>query len=97
MTATTIRDTSDTGNTTSQRRTFSNIASETADVVSGAKDDLKEVARNAGMNVRNFVHARRHDIAEVTESATDTIRAKPLQSSLLALGAGFLLASLLRR
>lgn len=60
-------------------------------------DDLRAIANRAGANVRHFFVAKKQEVTDASEAYTETVRAKPIQATLLAAGVGFLLASFLRR
>lgn len=68
------------------------------------KDDLNDVvhragavANKAGRKVRNLVDTASHEVAHAGKSVSAHIKDKPVQSSLMALGAGIVLGVLLRR
>lgn len=67
------------------------------DGVKVVKDDLQKVANNAGRRVRNFFDTASSEASHVKESMTHQIQEKPMQSALIALGAGFILGALFRR
>ena len=69
-------------------------AEETSETVKG---DIREIANDAGRRVREFISGCKDELDDTTRTVTLTIRKKPIQSSLIALGAGFLLGALLRR
>ncbi|MBV8938605.1 MAG: hypothetical protein JO089_02035 [Alphaproteobacteria bacterium] len=60
-------------------------------------DDLCDVARNAGRKVRGALDCATDELTGVTDTVAAEIRNKPVQSSLIALAAGFLLGALFRR
>ena len=62
-----------------------------------AKDTVVDIANDAGRKVSNFMKSARDNVSHTTESVTSEIRNKPVQSTLIALGAGFLLSALFRR
>jgi len=59
--------------------------------------DLREVASKAGRTVRNYFDAACNEVTHGTETVTTQIRQKPVQSSMIALGLGFVLGALFRR
>ena len=63
------------------------------DVVS----DLSAYANKAGRKVRNLISTASDEFSHATEVVTGEIRSNPVRSSLIALGAGFVLGALLRR
>ncbi len=62
-----------------------------------AVDDLHNVAHKAGCKIRNMYDAATTEISDDFGIVTSKIRKSPVQSSLLALGAGLVLGVLLRR
>ncbi len=71
-----------------------NDAREHADRV-GA--DIKEVAQEAGQKMRHMLDAAGTDLAQLTDTVAAEVRQRPVQSSVIALGAGVILGMLLRR
>lgn len=61
------------------------------------KDELHEVANQAGRKVRNAFNAASDEIAHASETVTTEIRSNPVRSTAIALGVGVLLGALLRR
>ncbi len=84
-------------NTMKDKSSLSGYAREAIDQGMEAKDDLEEMAHTAGRSIRRFLTSGKKEITEAAEVCTSAIRERPVQSSLIALGAGFLLAKLLRR
>lgn len=64
---------------------------------SEAKGDLRIAANKAGHTVRQYFDAACDEITRDSEMVTTEIRRNPVQSSMIALGLGFVLGSLLRR
>ena len=75
----------------------SNIRNETVNTAYGVKDDLAGAANKAGRKVRNFFTSASDEICHASDSVTMQVRENPVQSSLIALGAGFILGALFRR
>jgi ElaB/YqjD/DUF883 family membrane-anchored ribosome-binding protein len=63
----------------------------------GNSIDFNESANKAGRKVRDLYNAASKEIGDDIDIVTSQIRKKPVQSSMIALGAGFLLGALLRR
>ena len=61
------------------------------------KNDIRTAANMAGHKVRNLYDTARNEISHATDTVSTQIRTKPVQSSLMALGVGFVLGSLFRR
>jgi ElaB/YqjD/DUF883 family membrane-anchored ribosome-binding protein len=72
------------------KNSASNLAQETV-------TDISAVANKAGRKVRSLYNAASEEISSDIDVVTTQIRKNPVQSSLIALGAGFLLGALLRR
>ena len=75
----------------------SNIRDEAIDTAYEVKDELRGAANQAGRKVRNFFNSASDEISHASDSVTRQVRANPMQSSLIALGAGFILGALFRR
>jgi hypothetical protein len=56
-----------------------------------------ELANNAGRKVREVMYSAGDELAHAQDTVTTEIRTNPVRSSLIALGVGFVLGSLLRR
>lgn len=65
--------------------------------VNDAKTDFADAAHNAGQEVRRYFTTAVDKAEEVTSDVEGRIRSKPVESTLLALGAGFLIGFLARR
>jgi len=65
--------------------------------VDEAKHDLREVANQAGQKVRSIYNTAHDEISHAKDTMTREIRTNPVQSSLIALGVGFVLGALFRR
>jgi ElaB/YqjD/DUF883 family membrane-anchored ribosome-binding protein len=61
------------------------------------KNDLSEIARDAGRKARQYVDSGEQSLSGVTHAVAELIREKPVQSGLIAAGIGFALGLLLRR
>lgn len=62
-----------------------------------AKNDIQAKANKVGHNVRNFIDSASEEISHAKSVVGTQIREKPVQSSLIALGIGYLLGALFRR
>ena len=60
-------------------------------------DDLSSAANRTGRKVRGFIDSAGSELSHATDTVTTQIKENPVQSSLLALAAGFFLGSILRR
>lgn len=61
------------------------------------KDDLQTTARKAGSTVRSYINTARDEVTHAGEAVGSQIRTNPIQSSLIALGIGFIFGALSRR
>lgn len=61
------------------------------------RDELEHAAHRTGRSVREFLHTAGDELSHAQEAVTSQIRHKPVQSTLIALGAGVILGALLRR
>lgn len=62
-----------------------------------ARDDLRDAANKAGRTLRSMASSAQSEATHAAEIVTTQIRSNPVQSTLLALGAGFLIGALFRR
>ncbi len=74
-----------------------NLSSNSRPDGQGNAIDMHSVANKAGRKVRDLYNAASEEISSDIDIVTSQIRKKPVQSSMIALGTGFLLATLLRR
>ncbi len=75
----------------------SNIRDEAVDTAYGVQNDLSKAANQAGKKVRSFFSNATDELTHAGETVTTQVRNNPVQSSLIALGAGFILGALFRR
>jgi len=68
-----------------------------SDAAGEMKDDICVTANKAGHKVRDFINSASEELSHATETVTTEIKGKPVQSSLIALGIGFVLGTLLSR
>jgi ElaB/YqjD/DUF883 family membrane-anchored ribosome-binding protein len=61
------------------------------------RDEIEDAAHRTGRSVREFLHAANDEFHHAQDVVTNQIRTKPVQSTLVALGAGFVLGALFRR
>lgn len=76
------------------------IKSEVREFGKDAKEeinDVRDAANKAGRKVRSYLNCAKDEVSSATETVTTQIRSNPVQSSMLALGAGFLIGSLFHR
>lgn len=59
--------------------------------------DLRQAANNAGTAVRDIAEKAATETSRATHDAMSYVRTNPLQSSMIALGAGMVIGALLRR
>jgi len=62
-----------------------------------SKDEICDMASNAGREVRNFFGEKQQQLTSATESCKETIKERPFTSTAIAFASGVLLASLFRR
>jgi len=56
-----------------------------------------DAAHDAGRKVRGFIDSATDELTHAKETVTKEIRTNPVQSSVIALGVGFVLGALFRR
>jgi len=61
------------------------------------KESLRNTANKAGHKVRELLYSTGDEISHAKETVTTQIRTNPLQSSLIALGVGYIFGTLFRR
>ena len=71
-----------------------NDISDTVDALNG---DLHKMAHQAGGHLREYADSAETNVKETADSVAKQIRANPIKSSLIALGAGVVLGALFRR
>lgn len=59
--------------------------------------ELRQAAHRTGHSVREFLHHAGDEVSHVGDNVASHIRHKPVQSSLIALAAGFIIGALVRR
>jgi ElaB/YqjD/DUF883 family membrane-anchored ribosome-binding protein len=79
------------------KRTLKDTVGQVQHDLENTLDHASDYAGEAGKKVRGAVDKTVHNVKAATGHLTDEIKHKPVQSSLLALGAGFVLGSLVRR
>ena len=64
---------------------------------SSNQEIYEQKAREAGVKVRHVIDSASGEIIEVAEEVETHILAKPVQSTMIALGVGFILGAILGR
>jgi hypothetical protein len=67
------------------------------DTVVDLQDDFRSVANRTGRKVRDFIDHAADEVHHARDSVTTQIKAKPVESSLVALAIGFVIGALARR
>jgi ElaB/YqjD/DUF883 family membrane-anchored ribosome-binding protein len=73
------------------------IKNEAQAAYDNSRDNLENIAESAGRRLRHVIDDAGQSISDATDKVTTQIRRNPVQSSLIALGAGVFLGALLRR
>jgi ElaB/YqjD/DUF883 family membrane-anchored ribosome-binding protein len=81
----------------SLKNSASNIRDDIRAGAGEGKDDLAATAANAGRKVRSFISSTSDELSHASEAVTTHVHAKPMQSTLIALGVGYVLGMLFRR
>ena len=79
------------------RNTAGALKSDLQNAADKAETTLRDTAYNAGRKAKEIWGTASDEISQATDTVTTQIRKKPVQSSLIALGAGVILGLLLRR
>jgi ElaB/YqjD/DUF883 family membrane-anchored ribosome-binding protein len=69
------------------------------DILPKLQDNIREAGdqlRKTGRKVRDVAEHTRDEVTQATEAVTTRIHERPVQSSLIALGMGFILGAFLR-
>ncbi|MFY9288897.1 MAG: hypothetical protein WAO98_10400, partial [Alphaproteobacteria bacterium] len=66
-------------------------------VLDDVKSDLQDASRQAGVYVRELADAASQTMSDATETVTECVTEKPIQSLAIAAGVGFFLGMLFRR
>lgn len=74
-----------------------NMRESVRDMATQADHDLRDTAAKMGQKTRTFVENAKEEAFEASDKVTKHIHEKPLQSSVIALGIGFVLGALFRR
>jgi len=77
--------------------TAKDLKNDANELAGSVKSDLNTAANQAGKKVRSFINSASDEITHATDTVTTQVRQNPVQSSVIALGVGFLLGSLFRR
>jgi len=79
------------------KETARHLKGEARDAATAVKEDLEIIARQTGSHVREFVDSAENGIKDAGGKVATKIRDNPIQSSLIALGAGVVLGLIFRR
>ena len=79
------------------KSTYYNAKQDVHDAANGAHEDLSKVVNTAGRTAREYLDTAANQLADTTEKVNTEIHANPVRSTLVAMGVGFILSSLLRR
>lgn len=82
---------------TTVKNAANNLKNEAREEWEETRDDLSAIANRAGKRVRSFLNSASDELTHASDTVTTQIRSNPVQSSLIALGAGFILGALFRR
>ena len=84
-------------NTAKIKQSAEAIRGDVLKTVQHAKEGARVVADEAKIRANEYTNVARDQITENTELLAERIRTQPLQAGLVAFGAGFLLALLLKK
>jgi ElaB/YqjD/DUF883 family membrane-anchored ribosome-binding protein len=84
-------------NLTNLKNSTQNLRNAVTDAAEDAKDDLRIVAGKAGRRMRDMIHSASDEVSHAKDTVTTQIRSNPVQSSMIALGIGFVVGALFRR
>jgi hypothetical protein len=80
---------------------FKNLSQEfrgnSSEPTNSAKGDLRHASAKVEGKVLGFIGSASNKISHATDTVTKEIRSNPVQASLVALGAGYILGALFRR
>ncbi|MBA4274223.1 MAG: hypothetical protein C0436_01080 [Alphaproteobacteria bacterium] len=76
---------------------FRDSARDARDAAEDFGTELKSAAHRTGRSVREFLHTASDEVSHVTDNVASQIRNKPVQSTLIALAAGFIVGAIVRR
>ena len=79
------------------RKGASHVKNDISDTVDALNGDLHKMAHQAGGHLREYADSAETNVKETADSVAKQIRANPIKSSLIALGAGVVLGALFRR
>ena len=78
----------------SAKDTFNAAKNDFRDAASDKVENFRDKAEWAGRRVRDYVGSATDEISHYSDVAANSIRSNPVQSTLIALGAGFLIGLL---
>lgn len=70
---------------------------EARDTTENVVESISGYAQEAGKKVRGFIDSASDEVTQATDKVTGEIRSNPIRSSVIALGVGFIIATLMRR
>jgi ElaB/YqjD/DUF883 family membrane-anchored ribosome-binding protein len=73
------------------------VKSDTREAIGAVKEDIDGMARDAGRRVRELADTAGHNVTDAMDTVTAKVRDNPVQSTLIALGIGFVVGALFRR
>jgi ElaB/YqjD/DUF883 family membrane-anchored ribosome-binding protein len=73
-----------------------NFRANASEAVDEAKDDLRDAANRAGKKVRGVFNTATEELTHARDAVTEHVRTSPVQSSIIALGLGFVIGALFR-
>ena len=79
------------------KSTANRVKDEVSDTVTELRADLETTARKAGRKVRQYFDTASDEVVHAADVVKGQIRTNPVQSSVIALAAGFVLGALFRR
>ena len=79
------------------KNSASNIRDEAVSTAYGIQEDVHNAANHVGRRVRGFFDSASDEMHHMTDSVSQQVRSNPVQSTMIALGAGFVLGILFRR
>jgi ElaB/YqjD/DUF883 family membrane-anchored ribosome-binding protein len=84
-------------NISSLKSSAQNFRTAANDIAEDTKTDLRNAAGKAGRRVRDLISTASDEVSHAKDTVTTQIRTNPVQSSMIALGVGFVIGALFRR
>ena len=84
-------------NATTKDNNVQALKNNASEAIRDTSEDIRVTANRVGRRVHDFINNASDEVSHAGEKVTTEIRANPVRSSMVALGAGLVLGMFLRR